>query len=262
MLHIHVREGRGIDPVPPRVSCQPYVRVTSGSVSRRSRAVDSHVSPYWNQTLHLLLSGPVTLSLIDSDPFGTEADISHHTLSVPTSFFEIKDYWLPFTPGSAEVLVTVQLAPPGHPPFQPSGAVAEPVVYPELIGPNVIDGPMGFGNAFMRSIAFGRPEDGDIPRDIEMAIEERMRAFDESNRRFADHPRFMDRPGPGPVLGRGFGDRMRTFWRPPWRLGRRPDDDATMPFNYFERPPPETGERMDPPPDGEEPPPRRRHRRR
>jgi hypothetical protein len=159
-----------------------------------------------------------------------------HSLTVPPSQFTVLQPWISFLPGNAEVRISMQIAPPGHPPFEPEGAPPISVQVPELIGPGTLETQFGFPRPF----TLGRPDEPD------------MEAVLETRRRMLERAESLPQR-------RSFGERLRTFWRPQWS---RPPEGESVPAESAFPGREEGGDSVESQPSGEEPPPRRSHRRR
>jgi hypothetical protein len=103
-LYIRVLEATGITPASTCHYCHPYIRVSDGHFTIRSRAVDSHVNPHWNQDLYFRHLDEnftdLVFDLVNCDPFGTDTKLASCTLSAAhLALGTFTDDWFPFLPG-------------------------------------------------------------------------------------------------------------------------------------------------------------------
>jgi hypothetical protein len=230
MLHVHVREGRGISPLASRLSCQPCVRVSCGSLMRWTRAVDSHINPLWDQVIHIPVPDPavpIVFSLVDSNPFGDDTELAAHTLlATGLTLFDISDIWVALHPAPAELHVTFQYAPPGHTAFAPFGAGQAEVAYPQLTGGPEPLSQMAFERPFgFPPHALGHPLD-DWTGELDLSFED---IPPEALWSITDHP-------PPRVFPRSIGQRFRSREA---RLGGMPvPEQPEGGREVFEMPPP------------------------
>jgi hypothetical protein len=257
MLHVHLLEGRGLSPAPSRRFCSPCVQISSGAVVRRSRAVDSHLAPAWNQYIDIPLADPVVFAVIDADPFGADTALAEHSLAASSlAPFEITDAWLPLTPGPAELHLALQRAPAGHPRFQPAGARARPPQIPALVGPSQPDGaPWPAHGEDLRALREAVIERRRVPERMRargerpgladlFAMGERVRSLISGGLPWGEHP----------LVAMVDSDDTEFVWddeappEPPIAPMRRQRDGAG---GWQPQPPPRAGPR--PPPDAEHP---------
>jgi hypothetical protein len=133
MLHIRVLEATGITPGPSCPYCHPYIRVSDPHFSIRTRAVDNHVNPHWNQDLHFHLLGEdfteIHFELHNFDPFGSDTKMATYTLSAARlPLGALIDEWFTFLP-APDLRIHMKIHRPAlyEPPFheEPDEIAAE-----------------------------------------------------------------------------------------------------------------------------------------
>jgi hypothetical protein len=104
MIHIRVLEATGITPDSTMPYCHPYVRVSHRQLTIRTRAVDKHQHPHWNQDLHFQIVDEdcteIIFDLVSSDPFGSDTKLASCKLTAARlALGALIDEWFTFLPG-------------------------------------------------------------------------------------------------------------------------------------------------------------------
>lgn len=139
-LNIRVVEARDMPKEDIIGRCDPFVELHVGSTILKTRVCKQTYNPIWNETFTIPLPSPYTtifLRFVDYDSFTPNDPFA--TLQLNSGSFpigQVIDNWYYLMPlkhhkRTGQVHLIIQVAPQGHPPFQPMQGV--PPQYPQII---------------------------------------------------------------------------------------------------------------------------------
>ena len=132
VLHVCAVEARNIPRMEFLAGSDPYMtlQVSTGSAMQRTRVIEDTRSPIWNQEFHFSIQDSTNSFLIavikNRSAIGDDPPIAQVKIPLAgMTMFEVTDRWYDLESlgenrcAGAMVRIVLQVAPPGHPSFQP-----------------------------------------------------------------------------------------------------------------------------------------------